>query len=113
MPSRSPAVSPISAPDDARPSRRRHHHGRVGDRLSPPLRVAATCRSSTTAARSRQYRGVTPMPGAYVLGQRFQHYRNSNFIDGVGRDARFVAEHICRTNAAVDRVTAGSVSAPK
>ena len=36
----------------------------------------------------RQYRGVTPMPGAYVLGQRFQHYRNSNFIDGVGRDAR-------------------------
>ncbi len=42
-----------------------------------------------------QYRGVTPMPGAYVLGQRFQHHRNSNFIDGVGRDARFVAEHIC------------------
>jgi putative flavoprotein involved in K+ transport len=41
-----------------------------------------------------QYRGVTPMPGAYVLGQRFQHHRNSNFIDGVGRDARFVAEHI-------------------
>jgi hypothetical protein len=34
------------------------------------------------------------MPGAYVLGQRFQHHRNSNFIDGVGRDARFVAEHI-------------------
>ncbi len=44
-----------------------------------------------------QYRGVTPVPGAYVLGQRFQHYRNSNFIDGVGRDARYVAEHICRT----------------
>ena len=44
-----------------------------------------------------QYRGVTPVPGAYVLGQRFQHYRNSNFIDGVGRDAHYVAEHICRT----------------
>ena len=43
----------------------------------------------------RQYRGVTPVPGVYVLGQRFQHFRNSNFIDGVGRDARFVAEHIC------------------
>ena len=42
----------------------------------------------------RQHRGVTPVPGAYVLGQRFQHFRNSNFIDGVGRDARFVAEHI-------------------
>src|SRR5690606_6021258 len=34
-----------------------------------------------------QRRGVTPVAGAYVLGQRFQHYRNSNFIDGVGRDA--------------------------
>ena len=44
-----------------------------------------------------QYRGVTPVPGAYVLGQRFQHYRNSNFIDGVGRDAQYVAEHIGRT----------------
>jgi putative flavoprotein involved in K+ transport len=61
----------------------------------------------------RQYRGVTPVPGAYVLGQRFQHYRNSNFIDGVGRDARYVAEHICRTQAAVDGVTSGSLSARK
>jgi putative flavoprotein involved in K+ transport len=42
----------------------------------------------------RQYRGVTPFPGAYVLGLRFQHFRNSNFIDGVGRDATFVADHI-------------------
>jgi len=30
----------------------------------------------------------------YVLGQRFQHYRSSNFIGGVGRDAAFVAGHI-------------------
>jgi hypothetical protein len=43
----------------------------------------------------RQRRGVTAVAGAYVLGQRFQHYRNSNFIDGVGRDAEFVADHIC------------------
>ncbi len=35
----------------------------------------------------RQRRGVTPVPGLYVLGQRFQHYRSSNFIGGVGRDA--------------------------
>lgn len=41
-----------------------------------------------------QYRGVTAYPGAYVLGQRFQHYQNSNFIDGVGRDARYIAAHI-------------------
>jgi putative flavoprotein involved in K+ transport len=49
----------------------------------------------------RQRRGVTAVPGAYVLGQRFQHHRNSNFIDGVGRDAEFVAEHLgARTRAA-------------
>lgn len=42
----------------------------------------------------RQYRGVTDVPGAYVLGLRFQHHRDSNFIDGVGRDARHVADHI-------------------
>ncbi len=44
----------------------------------------------------RQRRGVTPVPGMYVLGQRFQHHRSSNFIDGVGRDAAFVASHIAR-----------------
>ena len=32
-------------------------------------------------------RGVTPVPGLYVLGQRFQHRRDSNFIDGVRHDA--------------------------
>jgi putative flavoprotein involved in K+ transport len=42
----------------------------------------------------RQRRGVTPVPGLYVLGQRFQHFRSSNFIHGVGRDAAFVADHI-------------------
>ena len=42
----------------------------------------------------RQRRGCTPVPGLYVLGQRFQHYRSSNFIGGVGRDAAFVADHI-------------------
>jgi putative flavoprotein involved in K+ transport len=42
----------------------------------------------------RQRRGVTPVPGLYVLGQRFQHFRSSNFIHGVGRDAAFVADHV-------------------
>jgi putative flavoprotein involved in K+ transport len=47
----------------------------------------------------RQRRGVTPMAGLYVLGQRFQHFRSSNFIDGVGRDAAFVAHHLaCRSS---------------
>ena len=32
--------------------------------------------------RIRQYRGVTAAPGLYVVGQRFQHRRDSAFIDG-------------------------------
>ncbi|MBO3751143.1 NAD(P)-binding domain-containing protein [Streptosporangiaceae bacterium NEAU-GS5] len=42
----------------------------------------------------RQYRGQTPMPGLHVLGQRFQHRRNSNHIGGVGRDATALADHM-------------------
>lgn len=49
----------------------------------------------------RQHRGVTPVDGLYVLGQRFQHRRNSNFIDGVGRDAAFVVDHLVRGAARV------------
>ncbi len=41
-----------------------------------------------------QRRGVTPVPGLYVLGQRFQHRRNSNFIDGVRHDAEHLADLI-------------------
>lgn len=59
----------------------------------------------------QQYRGVTPLPGAYVLGQRFQHHRNSNFIDGVGRDAQYVADHIDRVDRP-SRRTAVPVSPP-
>ncbi len=46
------------------------------------------------AGEIRQHRGVTPVPGLYVLGQRFQHRRASNFIGGVGVDATFVATHV-------------------
>ena len=46
------------------------------------------------AGELRQRRGVTPVPGLYVLGQRFQYYRSSNFIGRVGRDAARVADHI-------------------
>ena len=41
-----------------------------------------------------QRRGVTPVPGLYVLGQRFQHFRSSSFVHGVGRDAADVAGHL-------------------
>ncbi len=42
----------------------------------------------------RQRHGVTPLPGLYVLGQHFQHRRNSDGLDGVGRDAELVADHL-------------------
>lgn len=44
----------------------------------------------------RHQGGVTPSPGLYVLGLRFLRRRNSNFIDGVGRDAQELADHLCR-----------------
>jgi putative flavoprotein involved in K+ transport len=40
----------------------------------------------------RHTRGVTPVPGLYALGLRFQHKRKSHFIGGVGEDARFLAD---------------------
>ena len=51
----------------------------------------------------RQHRGVTPVRGLYVLGQRFQHHRRSNFIDGVGRDAAYVADHLAQRTAPIAR----------
>jgi putative flavoprotein involved in K+ transport len=41
-----------------------------------------------------QYRGVTAAPGVYVVGQRFQHRRDSGFIDGARYDAGAVARHL-------------------
>jgi putative flavoprotein involved in K+ transport len=55
------------------------------------------------AGEIRQRRGCTPVPGLYVLGQRFQHQRNSNFIDGVGRDAAWVADHLANRTSALCR----------
>jgi putative flavoprotein involved in K+ transport len=42
----------------------------------------------------RQERGVTAAPGVYVVGQRFQHRRDSGFIDGARHDARTVVRHL-------------------
>jgi putative flavoprotein involved in K+ transport len=41
-----------------------------------------------------QRRGLTPVSGLYVVGQRFQYRRDSDFIDGVRHDAATVVEHI-------------------
>ena len=42
----------------------------------------------------RHRRGVTDAPGLFLLGLRWQHRRSSSFLDGVGADAEFLAEHI-------------------
>ena len=42
----------------------------------------------------RQRRGVTSVPGLYVVGQPFQHRRDSGFIDGARHDARYVVDHL-------------------
>jgi putative flavoprotein involved in K+ transport len=42
----------------------------------------------------RHDRGITPAPGLYALGLSFQRRRKSTFIDGVGDDARELADHI-------------------
>ena len=42
----------------------------------------------------RQYRGVTPAAGLYVVGQRFQHRRDSGFIDGARHDAHALVHHL-------------------
>jgi putative flavoprotein involved in K+ transport len=44
----------------------------------------------------RHQAGVTPAAGLYVLGMHLQRRRKSAFIDGVGDDARHLAEHIAR-----------------
>ncbi len=47
-----------------------------------------------------QRRGVTPAPGVYVVGQRFQHRRDSGSIDGARHGARDVFAHLCAEAAA-------------
>ena len=53
-----------------------------------------------------QRRGVTPAGGLYFLGLRWMHRRSSSFLDGVGRDAEYLAEHIAERT----RVPAAAVA---
>jgi putative flavoprotein involved in K+ transport len=43
----------------------------------------------------RQVRGATPAPGLFVIGQRWQHRRDSTFIDGARHAARDVVRQMC------------------
>jgi putative flavoprotein involved in K+ transport len=56
----------------------------------PWLHVPGTAPDGTI----EQYRGVTAAPGVYVVGQRFQHRRDSGFIDGARYDAQAVVRHL-------------------
>jgi|tagenome__1003787_1003787.scaffolds.fasta_scaffold20982024_3 putative flavoprotein involved in K+ transport len=42
----------------------------------------------------RQRRGVTRVPGVFVLGLAYQYRRSSHFIGGVGRDAELLARQL-------------------
>ena len=66
-----------AAPDAARPPGRGHRHGAARHRV--PRRTTRGCEVPVTDADGtiRQDRGVTPAPGLYVVGQRFQHRRDS------------------------------------
>ena len=51
----------------------------------------------------RQTRGVTDAPGVYVVGQRFQHRRDSGFIAGARHDAAHVVHHLTAGAVQTDR----------
>jgi putative flavoprotein involved in K+ transport len=65
----------------------------------PWLRVPVTAADGSIV----QARGVTPAPGLYVVGQRFQHRRDSTFLDGARHDAAAVVGDLRRTRPAATR----------
>jgi putative flavoprotein involved in K+ transport len=42
----------------------------------------------------RQHHGRTEAPGVYVVGQRFQHRRDSGMVDGARHDAAMVVSDL-------------------
>jgi putative flavoprotein involved in K+ transport len=54
----------------------------------------------------RQRGGVTSVPGLYVIGQPFQHRRDSGFIDGARHDAGTVVDHLLGRETSAGPVTA-------
>lgn len=72
----------------------------------PWLRVPVTDADGTI----RQRRGVTSAEGLYVVGQRFQHRRDSGYIDGARHDAAAVVAHLVASSGSVapEPVTSGA-----
>jgi putative flavoprotein involved in K+ transport len=58
----------------------------------------------------RQHRGVTPAEGVYVVGQRFQHRRDSGYIDGARHDAQAVVSHLLAASPADVRGSEAALS---
>jgi putative flavoprotein involved in K+ transport len=54
-----------------------------------------------------QRQGSTRVPGLYVLGLAYQHWRSSHFIGGVGRDAELLARAIVARSARRSHGVAG------
>ena len=54
----------------------------------------------------RQKRGVTSVPGLYVVGQQFQHRRDSSFIDGARHNARYMVDHLLGREASASAAAA-------
>ncbi len=54
----------------------------------------------------RQQRGVTSAPGLYVVGQSFQHRRDSGFMGGARYDAHYVVDHLLDRNTSASRAAA-------
>jgi putative flavoprotein involved in K+ transport len=59
----------------------------------------------------RQQRGVTAAPGLYVVGQYFQHRRDSSFIDGARHDAHYMVDHLLSRRTSHRPAVATRVSA--
>jgi putative flavoprotein involved in K+ transport len=52
-----------------------------------------------SAGAPQHHRGVTSVAGLYFLGLRFLHTASSSLLYGVGRDARYVVEHLVSTGS--------------
>jgi putative flavoprotein involved in K+ transport len=57
--------------------------------------------------RIRHCRGVTEVPGLYAIGLRFQHRRNSSFVDGARHDAAYLADQITASRTVGAEVCGG------
>ena len=103
--------SRVADPAPARPARRGDRHRRPRRPATAPHHPWLRAADHRRRRQIRQYRGVTDAPGVYVVGQRFQHRRDSAFIDGARHDAPPSCSHLIAARAERGRArTRGSAS---